>query len=294
MERLFRALDCNDMSTNLQKNADIQVYRGIKDTVGFKSTLFYAINIIRSGHYSELITEIRATDDKTERNNLKSRLYAAAFAGLFSKRGKEHCISPSGIACLDFDGLVNPEETKRRLSKSRYCLAAFISPSGNGIKMLIRIPLVIGDERYKEYYNAALQHYAAFNPDTSTKDISRLCFLSHDPKLYMNENVEVFTKRFIAPVSRPKVRNLKSIGSATESARIKGLFKWWKNNHWDPSARNSSLYKLAAAFCEYGVSLDSAWAVIRTYEKPDLNQYELKKVTDSAYKRVTFNAKEFV
>lgn len=293
MERIYRALIFNDMSTNLQKNTEIQVYRGIRDTIGFRSTLFYAINMIRSGHYADTIAEIRRTKDKSDRDTLKSRLYAAAWAGIFSNRGKGFCTSPSGIACLDFDRLADPQETKRKLSRSRYCLAAFVSPSGNGVKMLVRIPLVIGDERYKEYYNAALLHYVAFDPDTSTKDISRLCFLSHDPDLYLNENAEVFTKRVIPPVQRPKVRNLKSIGRASEGAKIRGIFKWWEREHWNPSARNNSLYILAATFCEFGVYKESAWEIISTYEQPDLRLSELKKVVASAYKRVSFNSKQF-
>ncbi|MFS4446718.1 BT4734/BF3469 family protein [Maribacter sp. 2307UL18-2] len=282
------------METNLLKNTVISQFNRVSDTLGEKRELELVLNEIRSNKYVKLISGIRATSEKKRRTSLKMQLPAVTFAGTFSKRAKAFCTQPSGLICLDFDGLRNAGIVKEKLARSKYCLCIFISPSGNGLKMLVRIPLVIGDERYKEYYNAALLHYGDFRPDTSTKDISRLCFLSHDPKLYLNENAEVFTKRFIAPVSRPKVRNLKSIGSATEGARIKGLFKWWKNNHWDPSARNNSLYKLAAAFCEYGVSLDSAWAVIRTYEEPDLDQYELKKLTDSAYKRITFNAKEFV
>lgn len=280
--------------TNLLKETDITIYRGIKDTKGFSSTLFYALNMIASGAYKDIIEVIRATSDKEKRSVLKLNLYAATFAGVFSKRGQQYCTSSSGIACLDFDDLTQLEKTKHELAQSKYCLSVFVSPSGKGLKMLIRIPLVANDERYKEYYKAALKYYSAFNPDTCTKDISRLCFLSHDPDIYINENAAIFTKKIISYVPKPKVRNFKRLGKPSEGATMKGLFYWWEKKHWDNSKRNSSLFKLAAAFCEYGVSHDSAWSVIGTYEEADLTNSELKKLTDSAYKRVSFNSKSFV
>jgi hypothetical protein len=279
------------MHTKIQKNTDISYYHNHKDTVGVKISLYDVFEEIRTKR-KDITDDIRACKTKAERGSIKDGLPGVAFAGKFSTRSKDNCSDPSGLICLDFDNLKDVVAVKDKLIKSKYCLAIWVSPSGNGLKMLVRIPLVIGDERYKEYYKAALEHYKELRPDEATKDFARLCYLSHDPNIYINENAVVFTKKKIAYVSKPKGRNFKSIGETSEGSTIRRLFHWWMNNHWDSSNRNTSLYKLAAALCEFGVSQESAWSIIQTYQETDLREYELRSLVKSAYKRVSFNTKE--
>ena len=49
----------------------------------------------------------------------------------------------SGFICLDFDGYNTKKDMiseKERLSKDRYVYSVFVSPSGNGLKALVKIP----------------------------------------------------------------------------------------------------------------------------------------------------------
>lgn len=285
------AIYCIRMKTNLQKNTDISYYVTHKDTKGRKISLHDVFEQIRTKRM--VITDtIRACKTKEERDFIKAGLSGVTFAGTFSTRSKDNCIDASGLICLDFDYLKDVTTVKDKLTMSKYCFAIWVSPSGKGLKMLVKIPLVIGDERYKEYYNAALEHYGHFKPDKSTKDFSRLCYLSSDPNVFLNENAVVFTKKKIAYVSKPKGRNFKPIGETSEDSTIRRLFHWWMNSHWDSSNRNTSLYKLAAALCEFGVSQETAWSIIQTYQETDLREYELRSLVKSAYKRVSFNTKE--
>lgn len=277
---------------NLLKNTNISLYKSNKDTIGSVSNLYEVLNTIKSHRFKNITEEIRSKDNKRERDYIKSKLKAATFSGVFSSRSKQNCIDASGIVCLDFDSLEDVCKVKNLLIKDNYCLACWVSPSGNGLKLLVKIPLVIGDERYKEYYNAALDYYKSFNPDISTKDISRLCYISYDPDIFINERSIVFKQKKISVISKPKVRNFKPICATSENSTIKILFNWWVKKHWNPNCRNTSLYKLAAAFCEFGISQDSAWSIIKTYQETDLREYELRSVLKSAYKRVSFNSKK--
>ena len=71
-----------------------------------------------------------------------------------------------------------------------YC---FVSPSGDGLKVGVRIPLVPNDTTYKKYWQAIAnyyQHRYGVTWDPSGKDICRLCYVSWDPDLYYNPEAQ--------------------------------------------------------------------------------------------------------
>ena len=89
----------------------------------------------------EIIKKVRAENRKAERNELKKQLPAICFSGTFTKRLDSAIQEHSGIICLDFDGYENSKQLlsdKKKLSESKYSYAVFVSPSGNGLKVLSR------------------------------------------------------------------------------------------------------------------------------------------------------------
>jgi hypothetical protein len=147
-------------------------------------------------YFQEPIERIRAIPDKDERMRLKEQLLpVVTWAGEFSYRRKISLIKASGLACLDFDGLEDSEaeELKKKFKGDKYTYSAFFSPS-KGLKVLIRIPIVQNDDQYKIVYAQLLEHYSKFgpNPDKSNSDVSRACYLSYDPEIFLNEKCEEF------------------------------------------------------------------------------------------------------
>ena len=78
---------------------------------------------------------------------------------------------------------------KEKLSKDTYIFSIWISPSGNGLKALVKIPVVVDNDDYNKRYKAIYKHFLWVNDefgdnviDTSGQDISRLCFESYDPE----------------------------------------------------------------------------------------------------------------
>ena len=117
---------------------------------------------------------------------------AATFSGVFSYRKEECLVSESHLLVLDFDGITSPQDLQRlRLSllldDSFTTQLLFISPSGHGLKWVIRI-----DDWYDlsraDFFRSLSNYICAnhgFMPDPSGKDIARLCFLCHDPEAYI-------------------------------------------------------------------------------------------------------------
>lgn len=170
----------------------VSVVKSAQDTSTQHFPLSQVLGWIRDGkgRFSQTITEIREAvnrHDFDRSSELKRQLPAALFSGQFAARRKSELIEHSGIICIDFDKI---ENIKQKIDYMRYdphIVAAFVSPSGNGIKTLIAIP--DDPEAHLEAFLAASKYMKTIydlTADESGKDVCRMCFLSHDPELHHN------------------------------------------------------------------------------------------------------------
>jgi hypothetical protein len=105
----------------------------------------------------------------------------------------------SELATLDFDHVSDPNFIRDFIFDSyKFVYSAFISPSGDGVKVLVRIPKVKNDEEYKQYYTVLLNYFDSATSDQATKDISRICFISYDPDLRLREwnDTSIFVQKY--------------------------------------------------------------------------------------------------
>ena len=146
----------------------------------------YVFDKIRQGgDFVETINKIRSLEDENEQQRLKKTLPGVTFCGTFKHRKSDKLINSTGLVILDFDekGVI-PE-------MSEYFYALWKSPRG-GYKALVKIPAVKNDAEFKRYFYSIQNHFP--DVDVSGKDISRFCFISHDPDLYLNDESTVWTK----------------------------------------------------------------------------------------------------
>lgn len=112
---------------------------------------------------------------------------AFTLSGTFPKRCKEGLDQHSRVLCLDFDGLGERlEEVRASLVEDDHVLAVFRSLGGDGLKAIC--PTDANDQAsHEKAYAAALAHFKALGPgtDTSCRDVCRLCYVSHDPDLFL-------------------------------------------------------------------------------------------------------------
>lgn len=92
---------------------------------------------------------------------------------------------------LDFDGMdgdTAAEDMVEKLSNDPRIHAAFVSPSGIGVKAVFRLDRPMENpKRYADFYRGFATAFSAEyglenHCDLSTSDVSRVCFLSSDPK----------------------------------------------------------------------------------------------------------------
>ena len=265
----------------------VTIFKDIRST----STPFYrhidvVIERIRSGSSKELVESIQKESDKSMRNELKKSLPAICFSGIFTKRLDSSIVEHSGIICLDFDGYASKKEMmaeKRSIASDSYVMSVFISPSGDGLKVLVKIPQDI--DSHVKYFNALQRHFNSEHFDTTSKNISRVCYESYDKDIYVNKDSEVWEQTYEEEfVEVKRSTDAPTIPITNENKIVEILLKWWTAKYgMVDGERNHNVYILAAAFNDYGVNKSLAEYIIGQFEQSDFPMSEIKMTINSAY-----------
>jgi hypothetical protein len=259
------------------------IYKRGEEPVLEHASVMDVLDRIRNNKQKDLILKIRQSE-KSVQDSLKKELEGVMFSGKFNGRGDDDIESHSGYICLDFDKLGDQMTMYySKLVADKYTFALFVSPSGNGVKVLVKIPPVISD--HKLHFKALEKYYGSSNFDQKTINIARICFMSYDPNIFINESSEVFTKKiaieeYSAPYSSNKTINI--------------LLAWWgKNYGFVESSRNNNCFILACAFNEYGIDIEKALNIMFEFIRPDFPKHEISALVRSAYSKKTKHATKY-
>ena len=149
--------------------------------------------------YGDVIARIRMVEDKDERSRLKLRkLPCATISATFKTRSREVPLEErmeqyNSLMVLDFDGLADVEDTKRKLAGLPYVYFVGLSVSGKGLFAIV--PIDTDDYRMHKVFFEALQEemlQLGLVVDKACSDVTRLRVLSYDPAPYVNEDCLVF------------------------------------------------------------------------------------------------------
>ena len=169
----------------------ITIYENIKEIKDGKYiTIDTALNRIKEGNSKAKVYLIQGTKDKKERSKIKATLPSVCFSGTFKTRKDSDLIEHSGFVVLDFDGVRNLDKKKKEICEDEYTYACWVSPSGNGLKALIQIPK--DKDKHENYYLALIDKYPEL--DTTSKNLSRVCYESYDGDIYINKDSKIWDK----------------------------------------------------------------------------------------------------
>jgi hypothetical protein len=103
----------------------------------------------------------------------------------------------SGFCVIDIDHISSKNEVeywKDTFAGIKHVYSVFISPSGDGLKVIYKIPADI--KMHRGHYMAILQDIGEMTNlevDTTSQNESRLCFISYDPDIYINKDAVEFS-----------------------------------------------------------------------------------------------------
>ena len=271
---------------------NVTIFQNIRET---DTPFFRDVHIILdrikdgAGATKELVKKIRLEKRKPERQELKKQLPAICFSGTFNKRTDASLLEHSGLICLDFDGYLKQKELlqdKEGLSKNKYVFSVFISPSGNGLKVLVKIPA--DAESHTLYFNSLEKYFNSPYFDKTSKNLSRVCYESYDPLIAVNENSsiwDVIEEPEYTEVSRSKDKA--TIPITDENKIVEILVKWWEKKYpMSEGQRNQNAYVLAMAFNDFGINKSLASYVLNQFASEDFTLREIGTTIDSAYRQV--------
>ena len=289
--------------------ASSTIFKNFTVPVEKKSLLLIGKDII-SDKYKTEVEEIRnliAQGNKAEADNKKKQLLAFTPSAVFTeKRQMPFLEMYSGFVHLDFDKLT-PEQLQTAfaiISKISYTSLCFISPSGNGLKVFVEVSTEL--EHHDIAYLQVQKYYedaTGLKADPSCKDVTRLCFMSHDPNAYrtiQNEKFIVALPQFIqeqqsqTPTAIAPVVPIEQ--AEPEDLNITFLFNQQiqftnqKASYTDGN-RNNFIYLLASNCNRVGLS-QSDTEILCT-QHFDLSEREIKTAVNSAYSHHTQEHKKF-
>lgn len=240
---------------------------------------------IKNGTYRNEIENIRKINNevgKEAADKLKKNLNAFTPSGVFESTRKINSITEYNqciILDLDDIGAAYIQSTKDNATVTPYTLAVFVSPRGNGLKILVQVDSEIANHReaflqLEAYYSQALNETI----DPSGKDCSRLCFMSYDPDLYYNPSAEIFKVNLVA------TRNILVNEEITEEEIFNQVLEFTnKKATYSVGNRNNYIHLLACNCNRKGLSLHYTLSKISALY--DLESAELTTAVKSAYEQ---------
>jgi hypothetical protein len=229
---------------------------------------------IRRGNNRHLIEQIRAEKNKIQRDFLKKKLFWICFSGQFTKRNNESLVEHSGFICLDFDGITEKEIPfwRNKLQTNPFTYSCFISPSGNGLKAIWKVPVCTTNDEHNRRFEAIAETFSDCRYfDKNVKGWSRVCFESYDPQIYVNTTAATF-EGIIEPVPiRTPIREVKSDNVDVQITFDK-LIKWFESKHnMRKGNRNQGAFTFASGVAEY-LREDQAEPMLTAYIMQNVEQ----------------------
>jgi len=264
----------------------VTIFKNFNEVVEHK-TIPMILEEIKTGKYKHAIVYLRKSlsENKMEAyEKAKKSLPAFTPSGKFiGGRKMEFLVDYSNIIILDIDKL-QPEQLAKVNHSTRQCeltYACFISPSGNGLKILVKVSSTKAE--HKETFLAIQHHYEKLlnlEIDKSGKDITRLCFYSWDENLFINDNATTFVTLSAVEVPVEETKPLESKNPKPETLNTELIYEHCikfteKKVQFVNGSRNVFVHQLACNLNRKGISLQEALSFILTdfgYDEKEVTQ----------------------
>jgi hypothetical protein len=259
--------------------------------VPFHVPLDKIIKRIKAGTSKELVEAVRQGN-----GNEKKKLPCILFAGTFNERNSNSLQKHSGLMVLDFDKYPNQQtmlEHLETLKQNPHFVLLFISPSGNGIKGVIKVNDDLTKETHPKVFKEFHKQFNYDYFDIVNSNVDRVCFESYDPNIFVNLEADLFN-----PILKDEgfqVSERVPVLPITDQDKIiSKIMDWNWSKDFREGERNAFIFDIAGAFCEYGISQYNAENyILNNVIIGDFSELEAKTTIKSAYKKRVQDSKYF-
>lgn len=226
----------------------------------------------------------------------ESRMPAIMTNAFFEKGRKStdpHSFQEVQYVMFDIDKIEDVElwleDMHENPSKYDMFYAAYISLSGNGLHILVAVR-GLTDENFKDCYKhiaSEIEIHYHLSVDMTCCDIARLCILSYDPNIFINEQAEVWDAQEI--MNTLKMFELipdeeKEI--LTQESKNKGLALYIEkmNIQMVEGSRHNTIVAAAGKLNRAGFDKEAVKMELRQFVEPGFEEKEINSIVDSVYK----------
>ena len=279
----------------MNKQYLFSVYKApIKNIIPSKELSLETIyKIIISDKYLEVTSRLRLEKDKSKKSGLKaSNFDYVTFSGLFEKRALSSLKKHSQLFCIDLDELQNIDEVKKKIVEVLPPSLMFVSPSGNGLKVVYKITIndTLSHYKYFKAFERFFKSELSLAIDEKCKDIPRACFLSYDKEAYYNADSKVLDNSFIDTFFENEKEPQLDATITDTSIIIDNLKKWInKKETFTIGNRNNFITQLAGAYNRYGISKTEAENNLLKYVQNDFTAQDIKATIKSIYNNTSYH-----
>ncbi|MBR5541636.1 MAG: DUF3987 domain-containing protein [Bacteroides sp.] len=189
-------------------------------------TLAEFVTAIRSNRWKQPVEAYRrmmAEGRKAEAEKIKRGMPGLIVAGVCEGgHSKANFCWFSGYLMIDIDDCnLSVREVLEKLERFPWCRAVWVSISGKGVKIVVRVDAT-SQEEYEGLAYPIVARYISrvlgVPVDMQCKDLSRTCYASYDPEAFWNVECEVFPWREEAEAFRQEMDASKSPVKTVDSS----------------------------------------------------------------------------
>jgi len=141
----------------------------------------------------QMTAKLRGIKDAAAKQKYKLLLPYVTFSGTFTKQATSGLLERSEYFMIDLDDIEDLGKTMFAIWDSHKPALMFISPRGNGLKVVFRIdPDAGAHEKFFAAFKKFFKNEFDLPIDEKCKNISRATFLCHDPRVFFTEDSAIF------------------------------------------------------------------------------------------------------
>ena len=245
----------------IEKKKPVKVTRNV--------TIERALDEIQSGRFKSDIEVIRRLvsehghDDgkvKSAKKNLPAYTFSGKIDGLQAQAMQEKRFTHSGLMHLDFDHLENAVEIRDRIATDPFTLAAWVSPSGKGVKGLCIVPKTDQEGNHKKSFEVVSDYFKTkyeLDLDQSCSNSNRLCYASYDPDLKINDQAREIDHKPKNDRKPPPKKKRKDVGFTPPPHE--GIHAWLPKAVWERRKAGMSREQAEADLLAYDGTMRRAF-----------------------------------
>jgi hypothetical protein len=229
------------------------------------------------------------------------------FSGIFDKRKDDGLVKPSGLIICDLDHLPDPVGAKKAILESLMPALLFRSPSGDGLKIVFAIDLAVGE--YTKYFEAIRIHFKTelhLILDNG-KDLSRACFLCHDPDVFYSSSPVILDQDFLDTfledlplaqdpniitdiITEVPLKKSEIISGSPEALFKMGLTWIESQESFTQGNRHHFITGLSGFFHRNGLNKTQSISFLKDYVRPGFDYNEIEGIVSRIYSNRKYDA----